>query len=243
MAFAIRARMSRSAHSESASRGRRRLAILLAILLLVGLPIYLWPFRGGVQGLPGGASRSGVPRDPRSAAAIAQLPADVWDGLMGHRTHREGPKRPGNLTRISPLEDGAGHGALGGAAGAATVDLPGPTLAAMLADAGTAPGGGPSLLESGPGSSSAAEGDEHTGNAWNGGYWPFSGIGPFGGGGGPGGTAGSPLPTFVAIQDPTDSPTPTPEPSTLMLVGSNLTLAGAVAWRYVRKRQERKPSG
>ncbi|HZP37560.1 MAG TPA: PEP-CTERM sorting domain-containing protein [Methylomirabilota bacterium] len=241
--------MSRTAHSGSApSRGRRRIAILLAILLLVALPLYLWPFRSGVQGLPGAAAPSGAPRDPRSAAAIAQLSTDVWDGLMGHRTergrtHREAPRRPGNLTRISPLEDGADPAALGGSGGggAVMVDLPGagPISVAMLADAGTAPGGG--LPESGAGPSSSAGGDEQTGNAPNGGYWPFSGVGPFGGGGGPGGTAAPP--TFVSGPAPIDSPMPTPEPSTLMLVGSNLTLAGAVAWRYVRKRQERKPSG
>jgi hypothetical protein len=36
---------------------------------------------------------------------------------------------------------------------------------------------------------------------------------------------------------------PTPEPGTLLLVGSNLALIGAIAWRCLRRREEREPSG
>jgi hypothetical protein len=253
--------MSPIERSQSApSRRGRRIAILLAILLLVGLPLYLWPLRAGIQGLPGASALSGAPKDPRSAAAVAQLPADVWDGLMGHGGGPAGPKPPGNLTRISPHEDGAGNGAAdGGGAGSAGLTIPRlgagttPTMTAMLAGGGAGSGGGTPADQVGDTSASSGFGSEpsstgggtggQSGGAGNGGYSPFSNLGPFGGGGGPGGGNGGAPSTFLADPEPNDPPMPTPEPSTLMLVGSNLALIGALAWRYLRKREERKLSG
>ena len=82
--------MRRSSGPESALPRGRRIAIALLILLLIALPLYLWPLRGGGAGLPGAAALSGLPRDPRDATAVAHLPADVWDGLMDEG--RTGPK-------------------------------------------------------------------------------------------------------------------------------------------------------
>jgi len=70
------------AHSLPSRRGRRVLIALL-ILLLILLPLYLWPLRWGLGGLPGASALPGSPRDPRSAAAVARIPGDVWDALMG----------------------------------------------------------------------------------------------------------------------------------------------------------------
>lgn len=245
-------------HSHSVpSRRGRRIAILLIVLLLIGLPLYLWPLRGGIQGLPGASALSGAPHDPRSAAAVAQLPADVWDGLMGRRDGRAGPKRPGNLTRISPHEEGGatGNGSLdGNAGGGAALPALGagstPMMTAMLGDGGADSAGTTPPEETGatspfPGSAPSGDGGGGPGgNAGDRGYSPFPGnLGPFPGGGGPGGGNGFPPPTFTSNPDPNDPPMPTPEPSTLMLVGSNVALVGAFAWRHLRKRQERKPSG
>jgi len=66
------------------SRRGRWILIALLILLLILLPLYLWPLRGGLGGLPGASALSGSVRDPRSAAAVARIPRDVWDALMGH---------------------------------------------------------------------------------------------------------------------------------------------------------------
>src|SRR5258707_1443734 len=103
--------MRRSSSPESAAPRGRRIAIVLLILLLIALPLYLWPLRGGGTGLPGAAALSGPPRDPRDAAAVAHLPADVWDGLMDEgRTGPQGATRhvPRNLHRIARLAEGAG---------------------------------------------------------------------------------------------------------------------------------------
>lgn len=229
------------------SRRGRRIAILLIVLLLIGLPLYLWPLRGGIQGLPGASALSGAPRDPRSAAAVAQLPADVWDGLMGRRDRPAGARPPGNLTRISPHEDGGtpGNGSIGGSAGdgASLPVLGAGSTPTMLGDDG--PAGSPPPDETDATSSLPGSGTESSpsgggtggpdGNPGNGGYAPFPGsLGPFPGGDGP---------TFITDPARSDPPMPTPEPSTLMLVGSNCALVGAFAWRHLRKRQERKPSG
>jgi hypothetical protein len=62
---------------------------------------------------------------------------------------------------------------------------------------------------------------------------PWSGGGP-GGAGRRGLASTSPISTW----DPVDpgSPTPTPEPATVVLIGSNLALFGAFAWRRRRRR-------
>lgn len=245
--------MSRIKRGESASaRRRRRVAVILAILLLIALPLYLWPLRAGIQGLPGAAALSGPPSDPRSVTAVAQLPADVWDGLMGRggppASSSGGHKAPGNLTRIAPHEDEA-NGSPGSGSGGGVfprLDLGSTPITALLVDSGsggdssgnssgdsTSPPGptrGPSLPGGGPGSS----------GEWS----PFAGgLGPFGEGGGPGGGAGAALPSFVADPGPVDPPMPTPEPGTLLLVGFNLSAVGAVAWRRLNSGRERKSSG
>jgi hypothetical protein len=120
--------MSPIARPESVgSRRGRRIAILLVVLLLIGLPLYLWPLHGGIEGLPGATALSGAPPDPRSAKAVAQLPADVWAELMGHgrppAPSSGGPKVHDNLTRITPHEAGDGNGSLGSGGGPAA---PGP---------------------------------------------------------------------------------------------------------------------
>ena len=246
--------------SATPPRGRR-LAVPLAILLLVGLPLYLWPLRGGIQGLPGASALSGSPKDPRSAAAVAQLPPEVWDGLMAHGGGSARPKPPGNLTRISPHEDGNRRpGALAGVSsgdGGIVVPRLGagstPTISAMLADGDGSAGGTPT----GPSGDTPASSDAGAvpsptgegfggqgGNAGNGGYSPFAGnLGPSSGGGGPGGGNGVAPPILITDPDPSEPPVPTPEPSTLFLVGSTFTLIGALAWRRLRAREERKPSG
>src|SRR6185437_11811704 len=224
--------MSPIARPESVgSRRGRRIAILLVVLLLIGLPLYLWPLHGGIEGLPGATALSGAPPDPRSAKAVAQLPADVWAELMGHgrppAPSSGGPKVHDNLTRITPHEAGDGNGSLGSGGGPAVfprLDAGStPPLIALLADGGAGSGGD---------SSGGASSDSTSSS---------SGASPSGGGAG--GDDGSAPPTFIADPGPDDPPMPTPEPGTLLLVGSNLALIGAIAWRCLRRREEREPSG
>ena len=249
--------MSPIARPESVgSRRGRRIAILLVVLLLIGLPLYLWPLHGGIEGLPGATALSGAPPDPRSAKAVAQLPADVWAELMGHgrppAPSSGGPKVHDNLTRITPHEEGDGNGSLGSGGGPAVfprLDAGStPPLIALLADGGAGSGGDSSGGASSDSTSSSSGASPSGGGAGGqgGSGWssPFlGGVGPFSGGGGPGGDDGSAPPTFIADPGPDDPPMPTPEPGTLLLVGSNLALIGAIAWRCLRRREEREPSG
>lgn len=246
--------MSPVARPESVgSRRGRRIAMLLAVLLLTGLPLYLWPLHGGIEGLSGGATVSGAPPDPRSAKAVAQLPADVWAGLMGHGRPRApssgGPKVHGNLTRITPHEEGDGTGSSLGSGGGPTVPprlgAESTPLIALLGDGGAGSGGDSSGGAAGDSASpSTGASPSGGGGGGQGGSSPFpGGVGPFGGGGGSGGGEGSAPPTFIADPGPDDPPMATPEPGTLLLVGSNLALIGAIAWRCLRRREERKPSG
>lgn len=228
------------------SRRGRRVALFVAILLLTGLPLYLWPVRGSIQGLPGAAALSGLPPDPRSATAVAQLPADVWDGLLGHggsaAPSSGGAKAPGNLTRIAPHEeDDTGAGS--GSASLPRLDAGAmPPTTTLLVDSGAASAGESPGGSSGDSISSSSGGSGGQGGS---GEWsPFpGGVGPFGGGGGVGGGEGVASPALVAGPDPDAPPMPTPEPGTLLLVGFNLAVVGAIARRRLNRGQERKPSG
>ena len=75
-----------------------------------------------------------------------------------------------------------------------------------------------------------------------GGYPGLGNPGP-GHGGGPGG--GPPVSILAPTLDPGDPGdlAPTPEPATLLLVGSNLALLGAAAWRRCRRRLGIPPNG
>jgi PEP-CTERM motif-containing protein len=249
-------RLSSGPESVAPRRGRK-VVLALLILLLIVLPLYLWPLRGGVSGLPGAAALSGPPRDPRDAAAVAHLPADVWEGLLGEGPsgRREGPSRkaPGNLTRITEPE---GTGPLDIGAGGISLpprdDTPsrGHGIGALLGD-----GADPSDGESGGSGDSrpapvqflagpATVDSPGSGNGWGGGgYSGFPGnLGPFSGGGAPGGPSG-PAPTLVSGPSDPSVPTPTPEPTTILLIGSNLALLGAAAWRRLHRREETEPGG
>ena len=246
-------RLSSGPESVAPRRGRR-IVIALLILLLILLPLYLWPLRGSGTGLPGAAALSRPPRDPRDAAAIAHLPADVWEGLMGEgpsgRHGESSPKAPGNLTRIAQLDDDIGAG--GGSLPPRYDGLhPGHGITGLFADGSDESNGQPSgsgdsppapvQFLAGPPSGESTG----SGNGWGGGGG--SGLpgnpGPFTGGGGPGGRGGSsaPMTFFSDVGDP-GAPEPTPEPTTILLVGSNLALVGAAAWRRLRGGEER-PSG
>jgi len=241
-----------------APRRVRRIVLALLILLLIVLPLYLWPLRGGGSGLPDAAALSRPPRDPRDAAAIAHLPADVWEGLMdGPSGRHDEPslKTPGNLTRIAQLDEGEAGPLNVGAGGVSFPPrydaLPrGGGIAALLgdeSDQSSGESGGPGdsppapvqfLAGPTPGESPGS------GNGWGGGgYSGFPGnLGPFARGGGPGGPSGS-APTFISDPGESGALAPTPEPTTILLVGSNLTLFGAAAWRRLRRRDEAGPMG
>jgi hypothetical protein len=221
--------------------------IALLILLLILLPLYLWPLRGAMTGPRGAAALSGSPRDPRNASEVARIPAEVWDALMGRAVEPPppgpAPKPPRNLTMIAELEEVAGVdvGVISGARHA---------MASLLDDTSASLGSN----ASGDGSPSSpmpllaalSSSEQGTGNGSDGfgsnGYSAFSNLGPWGGGGGSGGgRGGDPLltssgPTWNP-SDP-DSLAPTPEPTTILLVGSNLTLLAAMAWRHRRRGEE-----
>jgi hypothetical protein len=228
------------------------------ILLLVLLPLYLWPLRGGRGSLPHASALSGPPHDPRNPAAMARIPSDVWDALMA-RT--EGPppappRPPLNLTMIAGLDEVGGAG---------SIHLPpiigssGPpshrSLLALGGDGSPSSANRPDGDDSSPGpvqflASETSSQERGTGNGGSGfgsgGYAGFSNLGPWNGGGpgGPG-TGGAPSSGPGSTWDPNDpdSPTPTPEPATLVLVGSNLALFGAFAWKRHKRREEIDRSG
>ena len=241
------------AEAPLAHRGRRILVALL-ILLLVLLPLYLWPLRGGVGGFPGASALPGSPADPRNATALARIPPEVWDALMGQgeATPASSEATPRNLTMITPLEEDVAGG-LGSEAGALSPEGS-PLLARTLIAALDGP---PDLGENGSGSdgspstpgplfSGSAGGVPGTGNLSSvfasGGYPMPGALGPTNGGGGlrlPG-----PGATFSpgGLGDP-GAPAPTPEPATLLLVGSNVALLGIAAWKRRGRRRETSAIG
>ena len=263
MTFAISLGMQGAVPSSS-RRNRWALIALLALLLIL-LPLYLWPLRGGLSGLPGTSAPPGSVRDPRSAAAVAQISSDVWNALMG-RTPAAAPSSPSarprpNLTMITSAEvPGSG---LPGLDDEPLPDSPSALARGLLAQFGTtgvpdgSSGGGDAASPS-TDPASASEDGAGTGGApaefSPGGYFslgnlgPWTGGGPGGGpggglgggpGGGPGGGLGGEPPISGLVQALDAGPgdlAPTPEPATLVLIGSNLALLGAAAWRRSRRR-------
>ena len=247
------------AHSLPSRRGRRVLIALL-ILLLILLPLYLWPLRWGLGGLPGASALPGSPRDPRSAAAVARIPGDVWDALMGP-VDAPPPSPPPttpprNLTMITQAEQ-FGSGLDQDAGGAPLSESPESRARGMIAQLsgssdlsdGTPGGAGmPSapvdfLSESPYGEPGGGAG---TGNPWSrfarSGSSDLGNLGPWPGGGpGDGPRFSSPGPMF----DPSNPGAlePTPEPATLVLVGSNLALLGVAAWKRRRRGLETPSTG
>lgn len=246
MPFAIPLGMQ-DAPSLSSRRGRRALVALL-VLLPILLPLYLWPFRTGLGGLPGVSALLGSALDPRNAAAVAQIPSDVWNALMGHTPALPPSPPPAkplpNLTMITSAEiPGSGLPGSGFADGALS-DSPAALARGLLAQIGStdvsdgSPGGGdgasaPAELTSTPGDGTGTGGAPEGFGA--GGYPGFGNLGPWTGGGPGGGPRVSGLAPTLDPGDPGDL-APTPEPATLVLVGSNLALLGAAAWRRCRRR-------
>lgn len=226
------------------SRRTQRILVTLLILLLILLPLYLWPLRGGPGGLPGASALPGATGDPRSAAAVARIPGEVWDALMGYADAplpSAPPTRPPrNLTMIAQVEEIPGPGDDEG------VDPPALARAMLTRLEPSEPSNG------NPGSGDAASAPAEfladspyagpgTGNL-SGAFAPGGhfnpNLGPWPGGG----------PRF-SIPGPTLDPgvpgdlAPTPEPATLVLLGSNLALLGAAAWKRRRRRLEAPPAG
>ena len=225
------------AESLLSRRGRRILIVLLILLIL--LPLYLWPLRGGRGGVPGASALSGLARDPRSAAALGRIPGDVWAALMGHVDAPSlSPPPPAplrNLTMITQAEEFPGGGQ-----DAPLSESPSSYARGMLAQLGGlsdlsdgAPGGADT--PSAPvdffsdGSHGAPGGGTGTGFA-PGGSPGFGDLGPRIGGG-PGGFPGFSSPGLTFDPDNPGSLEPTPEPATLVLVGSNLALFLGIAWK------------
>lgn len=229
------------------SRRTRRILVTLLILLLILLPLYLWPLRGGPGGLPGASALPGATGDPRSAAAVARIPSEVWDALMGYADAplpsappTRPPRPPRNLTMIAQVEEIPGPGDDEG------VDPPALARAMLTRLEPSEPSNG------NPGSGDAASAPAEfladspyagpgTGNL-SGAFAPGGhfnpNLGPWPGGG----------PRF-SIPGPTLDPgaagdlAPTPEPATLVLLGSNLALLGAAEWKRRRRRLEAPPAG
>lgn len=250
MGFAIRLIMV-DAESLPSHRGRR-MRIALLILLLILLPLYLWPLRDGLGGLPGASALLGSPRDPRSAAAVARIPSSVWDALVGRADTPPPPPpamAPRNLTMISQLGELTGDGVDLGTGGSPFSESPSSLARGLIAQlggpSGSSDGGfggddSPSspgqFLSSNPGGGPGTENSPGI-FAAGGGYPSLGDLGPWNGGGPGGGPRFSiPGPT-LGPSDP-GSPAPTPEPATLVLVGSNLALLGAAAWKRHRRRRE-----
>jgi hypothetical protein len=233
------------------SRRGRRILIALLILLLVLLPLYLWPLRGGMSGFPGASALSGPPRDPRNPAALAGIPSDVWDALM----ERTGSPLPGvpkpirNLTMIAEHHGGDGPGTLDVGTDGSSLFAPGGSHLATLFGEGASGAAG-----STPGpvhfSTASSNDDQGTGNGspgfGPGGYPGLPNLGPWSGGGPGGGGGGGPrLVSLGPTSDPGDPgvAAPTPEPATIVLVGSNVALIGAMVLKHRHRRRETDLSG
>jgi hypothetical protein len=226
-------------------RRSRWALIALVALLLILLPLYLWPLRGGLSGLPGTSALPGSVRDPRSAAAVAQIPSDVWNALMGRTPAAAPPSRSTrprpNLTMITSAEV-LGSG-LPGLDDGQLFDSPSALARGLLAQFGTTgvpngSSGGGEVASLSTDTDPASEDGAGTGGAPSelslGGYSGFGSLGPWTSGGSGGGPPVSGL--VLALDAGPGDLAPTPEPATLVLVGSNLALLGAAAWRRRRRR-------
>jgi hypothetical protein len=252
MTFAISLGMQDAVPSPS-RRSRWALIALLALLLIL-LPLYLWPLRGGLSGPPGTSALPGSVRDPRSAAAVAQIPGDVWNALMGRTptappSSRSTRPRP-NLTMITSAEV-LGSG-LPGLDDGQLFDSASALARGLLAQFGTTGvpngiSGGRDVASLSTDPASASEDGAGTGGAPSefslGGYSGFGSLGPWtsGGSGGRPPVSGLVLaldagPGVLALDAGPGDLAPTPEPATLVLVGSNLALLGAAAWKRRRRR-------
>jgi hypothetical protein len=237
--------------------------IALLVLLLILLPLYLWPLRGGLGALPWAATPMGsLPKDPRDPSAMAGIPSDVWEALLNessgaasgsadpHDSHA-----PQNLTMITQHEAGDEPGIpeLGSSE----------LLAGLLSSEESPPGPlagaiGPTEGKSGNEDPSFSSTPSQLGN-WrlagggqgNAGPWPSGG----GGGGGAGGRGlpivlsglpfGGDEPSFsppvvlgLGSGDPV-APHPAPEPGMVALVGLNVLLLSGVAWNHRRYKEAR----
>ncbi len=212
-------------------RRARRILIALLLLLLILLPLYLWPARG--PGGPAGASAlPGSVPDPRSAAAVARIPSAVWDALMGPSgapapAAPSPTKAPGNLTMITEIE-------------ARVSDSPALLAHGLIVQlvepsdpSGDKPGD--ALALSTPVEFLASSAGTGAGSP-SGGVPDLSNpsLGPWGGGSDGGPRFSSSGPTFAPGE--LGVLEPTPEPATLLLVGSNLVLLAGAAYRRRRRR-------
>jgi hypothetical protein len=260
--------MSSTSDPASLPAGRgRKFAIALLILLLILLPLYLWPLRSGLGALPWAATLTAGPqKDPRDPAALAGIPSEVWEALLneasgtahGSAGSHEG-LAPQNLTMITPE---AGNipgipepGSADSLSGLLSADEPPSGL--LISGIGPIDGesGDPDPSPSSTaGSSTAGPFDSWPlagGGQGNAGPWPSGGSGGVGSrnlglptalGGLPfGGEAPDLASPVVLVLSPGDpvAPHPAPEPGTVALVGLNLVLLATVAWNHRRYKEAR----
>jgi hypothetical protein len=260
--------MSSSSDAASLPAGRGlRFVIALLILLLILLPLYLWPLRSGLGALPWAAMlTAGSQKDPRDPAALAGIPSEVWEALLnevsgtahGSAGSHEG-LAPQNLTMITP-ETGNSPG------------IPEPGSADSLSGLLSAAEPPSGLLTSGIAPTEAKSGDPDpspsstVGSLTAGPFdsWPLAGGGqgnagpwPSGGGGGVGSRShglptalgglplggdapglAPPVVLVLSLGDPV-APHPAPEPGTVALVGLNLLVLATVAWNRRRYKEAR----
>lgn len=253
-----------------AGRGRR-IVIALVILVLILLPLYLWPLRGGLGAPPWAATLTGSPpKDPRDASALARIPNEVWEALLKEKpaagsgsAGAHAGHGPWNLTMITQHEPGAGPrmpelGSLDSPPRLLNGDQPSVELLTSAGGVAESPASeGPPPYSAITGSSTPGEFDFFPlagGGQGNAGPWPSGGGGS---GGRPGTDRGVPIvvtdlpfggdpPSLGAalvlnVGDAVNpvAPHPTPEPSTVALVGLNVVLFCAVAWNHRRYKEVR----
>lgn len=260
--------MSSSSDADSVPVGRgRRIVIALPILLVILLPLYLWPLRSGLGALPWRATLTARPqRDPRDPAALARIPSAVWEALLnevsgsahGSADSPEG-LAPRNLTMITPAEAGNGpgipeSGSADSLSGLMSADEPLPGLLAGVIGPTEGTSGDPGPSPSSTAGSSTAEPFDSWplagGGQGNAGPWPSGGGGGVGGGsrglptalgspfGGDAPSVDSPVVLVLSPGGPV-APHPAPEPGTVALVGLNLLLLASVAWNHRRYKEAR----